>query len=133
MRTFLLFFWSISLMSQIDVKQDKLTHFTAGALVSSVSYGIFYRHTKNYSKSILYSTACAFLAGGLKEIYDVKYQNRDFGAEDLVVTTFGGFMASSFVTISFKNKDKRKQLEKIEKLKNEEELEKINPENIVIN
>jgi hypothetical protein len=128
----LIFLCSTSVVSQVDVKQDKLVHFTAGALISGLSYGIIYKHTKSESKAILYSTACAFLAGTLKEVYDAKYRKRDFGAEDLAITTFGGLIASSAFTISIKNKDKRKQLEKIEKLKKEEQLEKEIPNNAPI-
>ena len=118
--TILFFLWSISVISQIDVKQDKLAHFGAGAVVSSVSYAVIYKSTKNVPKSLLYSTACAFLVGTAKELYDVKNSTTGFGVEDLLVTTFGGFVASSFIMIPLKSKSKRKQLEKIEQLKEEE-------------
>ncbi|PJJ09638.1 hypothetical protein CLU83_3004 [Flavobacterium sp. 1] len=113
----LIFLWSVSLVSQTDIKQDKLAHFGAGALVSSLSYAVIYKHTKNAPKSLLYSTACAFLVGTAKEVYDIKHGKEGFGAEDLLVTTFGGFMTSSVITITIKDKGKRKQLEKIEQLK----------------
>jgi hypothetical protein len=133
MKTLLLIFLcSTSVVSQIDVEQDKLVHFTAGALISGLSYGIIYKHTKSKPKAILYSTACAFLAGTIKEVYDAKYRKNDFGVEDLAITTFGGLIASSFITISINNKEKRKQLEKIEKLKKEEQLEKEIPYNAPI-
>jgi uncharacterized protein YfiM (DUF2279 family) len=123
MKTVILFFlWSISLISQTNVKQDKLAHFGAGALVSSLSYAVIYKHTKNAPKSLLYSTACAFLVGTAKEVYDIKYGSEGFGAEDLFVTTFGGFVTSSFITIAVKDKKKQKQLDKIEQLKKEEPL-----------
>ena len=123
MKVFLLIFlWSSSLMSQIDVKQDKLAHFGAGALVSVLSYGPIFKHTKSAPKALLYSTACAFLVGTMKETFDLKYRKTDFNGEDLAMTTFGGFMASSVITIYVKDRDKRKQLEKIEKLKKEEQL-----------
>lgn len=118
--TLLVFLWSISLVSQTDVKQDKLAHFGAGALVSSLSYAVIYKHTKNAPKSLLYSTACAFLVGTAKEVYDINHGSEGFGVEDLLVTTFGGFVTSSFITIAVKDKGKRKQLEKIEQLKQEE-------------
>lgn len=117
----LIFLWSVSLVSQTDIKQDKLAHFGAGALVSSLSYAVIYKHTKNAPKSLLYSTACAFLVGTAKEIYDINHGKEGFGTEDLLVTTFGGFMTSSVITITIKDKGKRKQLEKIEQLKKEEQ------------
>lgn len=121
--TLLIFLWSVSLVSQnTDVKQDKLAHFGAGALVSSLSYAVIYKHTKSAPKSLLYSTACAFLVGAAKEVYDIKYGTEGFGVEDLLVTTFGGFVTSSFITVAMKDKGKRKQLEKIEQLKKEEQL-----------
>lgn len=134
MKTFtLIFLWSTSLISQVDVKQDKLAHFGVGALVSALSYGTIHKYTKSAPKALLYSTACAFLAGSVKEIYDANRKNAtDFNGEDLAVTTFGGLMASSFITISIKNREKRKQLEKIEKLKKEEELQKEIPYNAAI-
>jgi uncharacterized protein YfiM (DUF2279 family) len=123
MKTFLLIFLSSTcLLSQTDVKQDKLVHFGAGALVSILSYGPIHKHTKSTSKALVYSTACALLVGTAKEVYDAKYHSSGFGAEDLAVTAFGGLMASSFITISIKDKEKRKQLEKIEKYKKEEQL-----------
>jgi hypothetical protein len=120
--TLLIFLWSVSLVSQTDVKQDKLAHFGAGALVSSLSYVVIYKQTKSAPKSLLYSTACAFLVGTAKEVYDINHSKEGFGTEDLLVTTFGGFVASSFITIGIKDKGKRKQLEKIEKLEKEEQL-----------
>ena len=126
MKTFtLIFLWSTYLLSQIDVKQDKLAHFGAGALISTVSYGVFFKHTKSAPKAIIYSTVCAFLVGAAKEVYDANKQNATgFDAEDFAVTVFGGLIASSFVTVAIKNKDKRKQLEKIEEFKKEEQLRK---------
>ena len=112
--------WSISLISQIDVKQDKLAHFGVGAVVSSVSYAVIYKRTNSIPKSLLYSTACAFLIGTAKEVYDSKYSTTGFGEEDLLVTTFGGLVASSFM-ITLKDKGKQKQLKKIEQLKKEEQ------------
>jgi hypothetical protein len=132
MKTFtLIFLWSTSLMSQ-DVKQDKLAHFGAGALVSILSYGPIHKYTKSTSKALVYSTACAFLVGAAKEVYDINHGKEGFGAEDLAQTTFGGLMASSFITIRINNKEKRKQLEKIEKFKKEEELQKEIPYNAAI-
>ena len=117
----LIFLWSISLVSQTDVKNDKLVHFGAGVLVSSLSYAVIYKNTKSVKKSLIYSTACAFLVGTAKEVYDSKYSNTGFGAEDLVATTLGGFVSSSVITIVLKDKNKKKQLEKIERLKIEEQ------------
>ncbi|AOW09103.1 hypothetical protein [Flavobacterium gilvum] len=119
--TLLVFLWSFSLIAQIDVKQDKLAHFGAGALVSSLSYVVIYKHTKSAPKSLLYSTACAFLVGTAKECYDIKHGREGFGVEDLLVTTFGGFVTSSFITIAIKDKGKQKQLEKIKEFKKEEQ------------
>lgn len=126
MKTFtLIFLWSTSLLSQIDVKQDKLAHFGAGALISAVSYGVIFKHTKSAPKAIIYSTVCAFVVGAAKEVYDAnKKDATDFNGEDLTATVFGGLIASSFITVNIKNKDKRKQLEKIEKFKKEEQLRK---------
>lgn len=117
----LIFLWSISSISQTDVKNDKLVHFGAGALVSAVSYAVIYKHTKNTKKSLIYSTACAFLVGTAKEVYDAKYGNTGFDVQDLAATTLGGFVTSSVVTVVLKDKSKRKQLEKIERLKIEEQ------------
>lgn len=123
MKTFsLIFLYSASLISQIDVKQDKLAHFGAGALVSVLAYGPIHKLTKSAPKALLYSTACAVLVGAMKEAYDLKYGKTDFNGADLAMTAFGGFTASSVITISVTNKSKRKQLEKIEKLKKEEQL-----------
>jgi len=116
-------------MCQTDIKQDKLVHFTAGALISGLSYGPIFNHTKSAPKALFYSTACAFLAGTAKELYDAKRGKTGFGTEDLVVTAFGGFVASSFITISIKDRGKRKQIEKIKK---EEQLPKDVPSDLRI-
>ncbi len=132
MKTFLLLFlWSTFLISQV-VKQDKLMHFGAGALVSILSYGPIHKYTKSAPKALLYSTACAFLVGTMKEVYDLKYGKTGFNNKDLAATAFGGLVASSFITIPVKDKDKRKQLEKIEKFKNERQVLKSTPSDAAI-
>lgn len=120
----LIFLWWTSLVSQtidMGVKQDKLAHFGAGALVSSSTYTLIYKYTKSAPKSLIYSTASAFLVGAAKEVYD-KSNGNNFDTEDLLATAFGGLMTSTIFTISVKDKNKEKQLKKIEQFKNEEPL-----------
>ena len=55
---------------QLMTEEDKQQHFTAGAIVSALTYGVVYKRTNNRKKALVYSIASSIVVGALKELAD---------------------------------------------------------------
>lgn len=78
------------MFGQLMTEKDKQMHFTAGAIVSTVTYGVVYNKTKSRKKALLYSITTSLVVGALKELADSKQSYNQFDKRDLLATTCGG-------------------------------------------
>jgi len=76
-----------------QIEQDKVKHFVAGAVITSVVNTSVYSLTKNKDNALFMGLAAGIGAGLVKELYDSKYRG-GFSVTDLVATGFGSFSAS---------------------------------------
>ena len=84
------------LLSQLSfgqIEQDKVKHFVAGALITSVVNTSVYSLTKNKDNALFMGLVAGVGAGLIKELYDSQYRG-GFDLRDLVATGFGSFAAS---------------------------------------
>ncbi len=78
---------------------DKLLHYGAGGLVSSISYLISYKVSDRIGLSMGIALTNAFLVGEAKELYDMNQVGKHFSNEDLIYTSFGGGTGVVCITI----------------------------------
>ncbi len=83
---------------------DKYLHLMAGAAVAAITACSVYLLAKwnpwvKVGAILGLGVACALLAGAAKELYDLTDDSCDPNFDDLIVTTLGGFLASSLCTI----------------------------------
>ena len=78
------------MFGQLMTEKDKQMHFTAGAIVSTVTYGVVYNKTKSRKKALLYSIISSVAVGALKELADSRKSDNKFDTRDLLATTYGG-------------------------------------------
>jgi len=65
------FLISSSLYAQY-IPQDKLLHLGGSYVISSAVSAVVYNRTKNKKRAIIYGLCASIVAGGIKEIYDIK-------------------------------------------------------------
>ena len=93
---------------QLMTEEDKQKHFAAGAIVSTLTYGVVYKKTKDKNKALVYSIASSIVVGALKELADSRIPGSKFDTRDLLATSYGGI--SIGVTLNlFTRKKKKKQ------------------------
>ena len=76
-----------------QIEQDKVKHFVAGALITSVVNTSVYSLNKNKDNALFMGLVAGVGAGLVKELYDSQYRG-GFDLRDLVATGFGSFAAS---------------------------------------
>lgn len=101
MKKLWLIFFIIFNISQAQIQQDKIYHFTAGAASSMIGYSYVYNKTEDELKASLAGFGLSILAGALKETYDSTLSGNKFDLEDLRATALGGLTVT--VTISIDN------------------------------
>lgn len=81
------------------IPQDKLLHmggcYAIGATTSSLVYNI----TEDRKKAFVYGFLTSIIVGGVKEIYDIKHGDPDWG--DYAFDAVGGALGSFTVVIRF--------------------------------
>ena len=92
---------------QLLTEKDKQQHFTAGAIVSTLTYSVVYKRTKNRKKALLYSIASSVVVGTLKELADSRVPGNKFDTRDLLATSYGGI--SIGVTLNLVTRKKKKK------------------------
>jgi len=68
--------------------KDKYVHFSAGVVISHISYPFFKKHLDSENKAAIYSLSLAVIMSLSKEIYDINGTGFDVG--DLIAGTLGG-------------------------------------------
>jgi len=71
-----------------SLEKDKYIHFSAGVVISHVSYPIFRKKLKNKNRAWIYSFSLAVFASTLKELHDMK--ETEFNSKDLLAGVLGG-------------------------------------------
>ena len=92
---------------QLMTEEDKQQHFTAGGIVSALTYGVVYKRTNNRKKALVYSIASSIVVGALKELADSRVPGNKFDTRDLLATSYGGI--SIGVTLNLVTRKKKKK------------------------
>ena len=71
-----------------SLEKDTYAHFSAGVVISHISYPFFKKHLDDKNKAAIYSLSLAVVMSLSKEIYDINRTGFDVG--DLVAGTLGG-------------------------------------------
>tara|TARA_R100001377_G_scaffold37236_2_gene20719 strand:- start:3181 stop:3483 length:303 start_codon:yes stop_codon:yes gene_type:complete len=80
------------------VPQDKLLHLGGSYVISSAVSSLVYNKTKNKKKSILIGLCTAVLAGGVKEIYDIRHGQPEWN--DLAADVAGAVLGVVTIRIA---------------------------------
>ena len=80
------------------VPQDKLLHLSGGYVISSTISSVVYNKTKNKKKAILIGLCTAILAGGAKEIYDIRHGQPEWN--DLAADVAGAVLGVVTIRIA---------------------------------
>lgn len=73
------------------IKQDKLLHLGGSYVISSAVSAVVYNKTRNKKRAIIYGLCASVIAGGIKEIYDIKNGQPEWSdlAADVAGATLG--------------------------------------------
>ena len=82
-----------------QIPQDKLLHMGGCYAISATTSSIMYNITENRKKSLIYGISTAVVIGSIKEIYDIKCGNSDWG--DVGANVVGATLGAITVTIRF--------------------------------
>jgi uncharacterized protein YfiM (DUF2279 family) len=80
------------------IPQDKLLHLSAGYVISSAVSAVVYDNTKDKKKAIIAGLCIAVIAGGIKEIYDVKHGQPEWN--DLAADVAGAVLGVVTIRIA---------------------------------
>tara|TARA_R110000737_G_scaffold48459_2_gene68911 strand:- start:120 stop:422 length:303 start_codon:yes stop_codon:yes gene_type:complete len=80
------------------VPQDKLLHLSAGYVISSTVSAVVYDNTKDKKRAIVAGLCIAVIAGGIKEIYDVKHGQPEWN--DLAADVAGAVLGVVTIRIA---------------------------------
>ena len=94
---FIFILYSTPCLGQIP--QDKLLHAGGCYAISATTSSVIYNITGNRKKSFIYGISNAVAVGGIKEIYDIKCGNSDWG--DVGANVVGATLGAITVTIRF--------------------------------
>ena len=94
---FIFILYSTPCLGQIP--QDKLLHAGGCYAISATTSSVMYNITENRKKSFIYGISTAIAVGGVKEIYDIKCGNSDWG--DVGANVVGAMLGAITVTIRF--------------------------------
>ena len=82
-----------------QIPQDKLLHAGGCYAISATTSSVMYNITENRKKSFIYGISTAVAVGDIKEIYDIKCGNSDWG--DVGANVVGATLGAITVTIRF--------------------------------
>ena len=82
-----------------QIPQDKLLHMGGCYAISATTSSVMYNITGNRKKSLIYGISTAVAIGSIKEIYDIKCGNSDWG--DVGANVVGATLGAITVTIRF--------------------------------
>tara|TARA_Y100000389_G_scaffold194187_1_gene223861 strand:+ start:475 stop:780 length:306 start_codon:yes stop_codon:yes gene_type:complete len=95
----ILLFINTTCVSQSLIPQDKLLHAGGCYVISSTTSSIVYNITENRKKAFIYGLSSAIIVGGVKEIYDIKCGDSNWG--DMGANVVGGTLGAFTITIRF--------------------------------
>ena len=84
---------------QSIIPQDKLLHAGGCYVISSTTSSIVYNITENRKKAFIYGLSSAIIVGGVKEIYDIKCGDSNWG--DMGANVVGGTLGSFSIVVRF--------------------------------
>ena len=82
-----------------SIGQDKLLHAGGCYVISATTASLVYNITEDRKKAFIYGLSSAIIVGGLKEIYDIKCGDSNWG--DMGANVIGGTLGAFTVTIRF--------------------------------
>jgi len=88
-----------SFLDPITIPQDKLLHTGGCYVISATTASIVYNMTENRKKAFIYGLSSAIIVGGVKEIYDIKCGDSNWG--DMGANVVGGTLGAFTITIRF--------------------------------
>jgi len=88
-----------SCLDPIKIPQDKLLHTGGCYIISATTASIVYNITENRKKAFIYGLSSAIIVGGVKEIYDIKCGDSNWG--DMGANVVGGTLGAFTITIRF--------------------------------
>ena len=88
-----------SCLDPIKIPQDKLLHMGGCYVISSTTASIVYNITEDRKKAFIYGLSSAIIVGGVKEIYDIKCGESNWG--DMGANVVGGTLGAFTITIRF--------------------------------
>ena len=88
-----------SCLDPIKIPQDKLLHTGGCYVISATTASIVYNITEDRKKAFIYGLSSAIIVGGLKEIYDIKCGESNWG--DMGANVVGGMLGAFTVTVRF--------------------------------
>ena len=88
-----------SCLDPIKIPQDKLLHTGGCYVISATTSSIVYNITEDRKKAFIYGLSSAIIIGGVKEIYDIKCGDSNWG--DMGANVIGGTLGAFTVTIRF--------------------------------
>ena len=95
----ILLFINTTCVSQSIIPQDKLLHAGGCYVISSTTSSIVYNITENRKKAFIYGLSSAIIVGGLKEIYDIKCGDSNWG--DMGANVVGGTLGAFTIVVRF--------------------------------
>ena len=88
-----------SCLDPIKIPQDKLLHIGGCYVISTTTASIVYNITEDRKKAFIYGLSSAIIIGGVKEIYDIKCGDSNWG--DMGANVVGGTLGAFTVTVRF--------------------------------
>tara|TARA_Y100000385_G_scaffold156033_1_gene161829 strand:- start:365 stop:670 length:306 start_codon:yes stop_codon:yes gene_type:complete len=95
----ILLFINTTCVSQSLIPQDKLLHAGGCYVISSTTSSIVYNITENRKKAFIYGVLSSVVIGGIKELYDIKHGDSNWG--DMGANVVGGTLGSFSIVVRF--------------------------------
>jgi len=95
----ILLFINTTCVSQSLIPQDKLLHTGGCYVISATTASIVYNITEDRKKAFIYGLSSAIIVGGIKEIYDIKCGDSNWG--DMGANVVGGTLGAFTVAVRF--------------------------------
>jgi len=95
----ILLFINTTCVSQSLIPQDKLLHTGGCYVISSTTSSIVYNITENRKKAFIYGVLSSVVIGGIKELYDIKHGDSNWG--DMGANVVGGTLGSFSIVVRF--------------------------------
>lgn len=94
----ILFLFAFTAQAQFKIAPDKQNHLTAGFMISGTSNALTWKFTERKIVAFGVGVGSAYLAGVMKERYDLKHTGI-YSYGDIRATFIGGLIGSSFVSL----------------------------------